>query len=472
MWQFVPRRFVPPRLVAGALLALVFALSGCERESKSGAGWASEVPADAVRFVRQESNLATAAPRSSETAEPVSDAAGAEQTETPSAPPAPRYAQQIKEPTKVVLWHAYRATEQDALKQVVDAFHALGTPVTIQLRAVPFDAFNDKIRVVVPRGRGPDLFIFAHDPLGAWAEMDMIEPLSNWVSAEDKQQFLPETVKALVYRNALYGLPLGFKSVALYYNKALVPEPPKTLEQLLALAKPLSDGERWGLVYESTNLYFHAPWLFAFGAGVLDAEQRPIIASPEADQALALVRSFVREHKITPMSVNTGMVSGYFNDGKAAMAINGPWMRGEIEGVDYGVAPLPSVHGAPAKPFLGVEAVFLNKQSQHKEAAVEVARFLAGPESAQIRYDVGSQPVSNRALWDAQGDSIDLTMKAFLDQSKTAVIMPSTPVMQQIWSPYNGALLACIAGDSTPDEALRKAQAEAIASIARARGDQ
>ena len=49
---------------------------------------------------------------------------------------------------------------------------------------MPFDAFNDKIKIVVPEGRGPDLFIFTHDLVGAWSEMGIIEPLSNWTTAE------------------------------------------------------------------------------------------------------------------------------------------------------------------------------------------------------------------------------------------------------------------------------------------------
>jgi arabinogalactan oligomer/maltooligosaccharide transport system substrate-binding protein len=448
-----------------AALVALSTLSACQRRSSSSAGWASEVPADAVRFVEQ-SVKPPAAPAE---APALAQAKPPEGAADPSAP-APAFVSKIKEPTEVTLWHSYRATELSALKASVDAFHALGTPIKVVLRAVPFDAFNDKIRVVVPQGRGPDLFIFAHDTIGAWAEMDLIEPLSNWTTTEDRAAFLPETVKALVYRNALYGLPIAFKSVALFYNKALITAPPKTVEELISLAKQHTAGDRYGLVYEATNLYFHAPWLFAYGAEVLDGNDNPVLNSEGAIKAIELARSLVKVHGITPMSVNTGMVSGYFNEGRAAMVINGPWMRGELAGVDYGVAPLPSVEGKAAKPFLGVEAVYLNKQSPRKEAAMEVARYLTSDASAAIRYEVGKQPVANRSTWEKPPGGGDPVMDAFREQAKVAVVMPSSPAMQAIWTPYNGALLSVIAGDTKPSDAIAEAQRDAVRSLAESRG--
>ncbi|MBT9561109.1 MAG: extracellular solute-binding protein, partial [Myxococcales bacterium] len=422
-------------------LALLL-LAACT--SKRGAtGWAAEVPADAVRYAE-----APVAP-------PPVVVPEAPKVEA-AAPPVPEkvvWDAGVAAPIEVTLWHAYRAAEKDALEKVIAAWNALGTKVTVKLRVVPFDAMNDKITVVVPEGRGPDLFIFAHDLVGAWSEMGFIEPLNTWTSEADTAQFLPATVGALVYKSALYGLPLAFKCVALYYNKAFIDAPPRDLEGLIAAAKKAGDGEgRYGLVYEAANLYFHAPWIHGYGAQVLTPDGKALIDSPEAVSALALAKRLVSTEKVTPTGITTAMVSGYFNDGKAAMAINGPWMRGEIaETVNYGVAPLPFVaEGQPARPYLGVEAVFLNKQAspEKKAAAFALARFLVSDASALIRFEVGKQPVANKAIW--AGGGIDPAMQAFRDQAEQAVVMPSSPRMQQIWTPYNDALLSVISGDTSP----------------------
>ena len=145
---------------------------------------------------------------------------------------------------------------------------------------------------------------------------------------------------------------------------------------MVEVAKAHTDKQtKFGLVYEAMSLYFHAPWVFGLGAEVLDADGNVHIDSPAGVKALELARDLVKTHGVVPATVTAGMVSGYFNDGSAAMAISGPWMRGEIEGtgVDFGVAVLPDIEpGKPARPFLGVEAVFLNHKSPNKEAALEV----------------------------------------------------------------------------------------------------
>jgi len=463
---------------------LLFTACG-ERRSSATAGWASEVPSDAVRFIKQEHLANTAATPTQKPDKTSSDKKNSSEENTnakkgpnssdtavvENAPEEPKWVSKITEPTTITLWHSYRATERTALKAVIDEFHALGTPIKVKVRAVPFDAFNDKIKIVVPEGRGPDLFIFAHDLVGAWSEMGIIEPLSNWTTAVDLKPFLPSTVKALVYRNALYGLPLAFKCVALFYNKDLVSEPPTTFKELLTTAKSLTTKDRFGLVYEAANLYFHAPWLHAYGGAVLDEKDDPVLNSEANLKAAALASALVREHEVTPMSVNTGMVSGYFNDGKAAMVINGPWMRGELAPtLKYGVAPLPSVEGNTAQPYLGVEAVYMNKQSRKKQAAMEVMRWLVSKASARVRFTVGKQPVANTAVWDDPKIARDEPMDGFLAQSKAAIPMPSSPRMQQIWTPYNSALLAIISGGRTPKKEFKVAQRQAAKSIRRSKG--
>jgi arabinogalactan oligomer / maltooligosaccharide transport system substrate-binding protein len=43
---------------------------------------------------------------------------------------------------------------------------------------VPYDAYADKITAAVPRGKGPDVFIYAQDRLGGWVEAgNTIEPI-------------------------------------------------------------------------------------------------------------------------------------------------------------------------------------------------------------------------------------------------------------------------------------------------------
>src|SRR5687768_16653458 len=67
---------------------------------------------------------------------------------------------------KLVMWHSYRGAERAALEKVVAAWNATKPAAEVELLMIPYQAFADRITAAIPRGKGPDLFVFAHDRLG------------------------------------------------------------------------------------------------------------------------------------------------------------------------------------------------------------------------------------------------------------------------------------------------------------------
>jgi len=65
----------------------------------------------------------------------------------------------------VVLWHAYRGAEQQALDQVVDDFRRAHPGEVVEVLALPFDAYASKLEAAIPHGHGPDVFLDAHERL-------------------------------------------------------------------------------------------------------------------------------------------------------------------------------------------------------------------------------------------------------------------------------------------------------------------
>ncbi|MDP6943980.1 MAG: extracellular solute-binding protein, partial [Myxococcota bacterium] len=279
-----------------------------------------------------------------------------------SSPPAVAPTPAPSPKRSVVLWHAYRGQEKEALEQAITLFHASQDRITVRLQAVPYDPYVDKIAITIPRGQGPDVFIFAHNMIGAWVEEGLIEPLSTQVKPELLQAMLPQSVRALVYQQHLYGLPLAFKSLALFYDKSKLPKAPATMEELLDSVKELQRPSRGihGLVYEAGLLYHHAPWMHAFGGAVFDEAGAPALNTPAQVAALDYARSLHAAHKVVPKGMTSFMLTSLFNDGKAIAVLNGPWFRAEITAKSYGVAPIPTVGGRVPKPFLGVEAAFVS----------------------------------------------------------------------------------------------------------------
>lgn len=367
--------------------------------------------------------------------------------------------------TTITVWHAYRGKEEAALKKVVDAYNAQGGEIEIKLLGIPYDAFADKITAAIPRAKGPDLFIFAHDRIGDWAARQVIEPVDFWLTDEIRGAYLPPTLDALTYDDAVYGLPMAFKSVALYYNPALVPKAPATTDEMIALAKAATDAgkKQFGLVYENANFYYQLAWMQGFGGRVFNKRGRPTLDSDEVIASLDFARALAKDHGIMPEEISATLVTSLFNQGKAGMVISGPWFMGEIEsGVKYQIAPLPTISatGKPARPALTAEAIIMSAKTAHKKEAFEVMQYLTGPEAGRVMATEGRQPVARKAVYDDPAVKGDAVLGVFKTQLQSAEPMPNSPAMLMVWSPMTTAMNKVINGSTPPADAAREAQAE------------
>ncbi len=377
-------------------------------------------------------------------------------------------------PQKVVLWHAYRDTERKALDHLIDHWNKIHPEVVVTALAIPFDALIDKAQIAIPRGNGPDLVIFAHDKVGVWARDKLIAPLGDFATAARLQRFLPQTVKPLVFERAVYGLPLAFKSAVLFYNKKLVPKPPKTVAEMIEIAKARTNKKNgeFGLAYDAADLYFHAGWLHAFGGKVFDERARTLaINSPEAVAAVEAVRDLHKKHHILPKGMTGFVVTAMFNEGKVAMVFNGPWFLSEIEkGVEFGVTLMPEVApGKPMKPYLGSEGIMLSAKTKVRDAALQLMDYLTSDEAALTRITMGRQLVANKKIYEDPKFGNDPVVKVFRAQADMAVPMPNAVEANVAWSPYSNALRKVIFGTTPAPEALKAAADQAATAMTKLR---
>lgn len=376
--------------------------------------------------------------------------------------------------TELVVWHAYRGGEKVAFEKVVANYNAAQKKVKVSPLAVPYDAFADKITAAVPRGKGPDVFIYAQDRMGGWvAAGNTIEPIDFYLDKNITGRFLPSTMQALTYRKTIYGLPLNYKVMTMIYNKALVKTPPKTTGELVTLAKSLTDAKagRFGLVYWYPNWYYHAPLFNGFGGGVFDAAGKPVINSAANVKSVDLLLKWANKDKILPAEPSTALITSLFNEGKAGIVFSGPWFLEEVSPkIQYGLAMLPTIDEAgkkPMKPWMTVEGVFIAAPSKKKDAAFEFAKYLTDAPAAKILALEGSQSPANKLVYNDPQVAANPVLKAFRAQVDQAVPMPNVPEMTMMWSPVTSAMNAIVQNASTPKAALDKAQKEVVAAISK-----
>jgi arabinogalactan oligomer/maltooligosaccharide transport system permease protein len=289
----------------------------------------------------------------------------------------------------------------------------------------------------------------------------LLEPIEYWIDEPTAARWADDALAAMSYQRSLYGLPLAVKSLALYVRTDLVTAPPATTDELLAMAPALRARGVFPLSYPVADLYGHAPWLHGFGGASLDGDGEARIATPAAVAAAAFARELV-VREVVPRDADVALTATLFNEGKAAMAMSGPWFQGDIEdGVPWMVTTLPvvSATGRPAAPFLGAEGVLMSSRARDKDAAIAVMLALAGDESAVRRATTARQVVPNRRAYDG-ALAADPVLGAFRRQLEHTVPMPAVPLMRAVWTPYKHALASIVSGDARPGDALDRAAAQ------------
>jgi len=360
---------------------------------------------------------------------------------------------------ELTLWHSYRGDEKLALEEAVRSFNASHPELQVAPLAVPHEAYANKLTSAIPRGHGPDVFIFAHERLGDWSRAGLLAPVT--LEEKELERYYKSARDALTYEGKFWGLPLALKSAALYYNPRLVPIPPKDTDEMLKIMREISRPEQgvYGLAYEAGSFYFHAAWLFGFGGYIFNDKNEAELNAPANIRSVEFVQSMMKE-RLIPEEPNAALVAQLFNEGRAGMVINGPWFAGEIsKDVSYDIVPLPivSATGQPAAPFLTVEAIFMSSKAKDRDNAFEFMCYLAD-DAAGLRATTGRQAVALTQPLLPSGKQIDPLAARFLLQAPYTVAMPNHPLMRAVWEPAAQALRKVMRGAAEPTDAMNRAQ--------------
>lgn len=362
---------------------------------------------------------------------------------------------QAAEPGKLLIWFSVDGTK--GLQKVADEFtKQTGVPVVVE---APEDG-PGKFQQAAAAGKGPDIWIWAHDRIGEWIGGGLIQPVTP--SKKLQSDIDPLAWKAFTVGGRTWGYPYAIEAVSLVYNKALVKTPPKTFEEVMALDKQLTAQGKKAILWDYTNTYFTWPLLAANGGyafklkpdGTYDASDTGV-NNAGALKGVELLNKLLRE-KYMPEGSGYAEMEGAMAQGQVAMMINGPWSWDNLRKakIDFGVAKIPMVNGKKAAPFVGVKGVMINKASPNKELAVEfIENHMLTPKGLKIINEaepIGA-PASQTFFAALKSDpNIAATMASAQDGAP----MPNNPEMGRFWSAMVSALGNVMEARQTPKEAM------------------
>jgi arabinogalactan oligomer/maltooligosaccharide transport system substrate-binding protein len=359
---------------------------------------------------------------------------------------------------EVTLWHSYGSGggETGALTTVLDQVRAANPGLTINVVEQPFDQIFTKWRTDVAAGEGADMFIAPNDDLGKDAREESIANLDEYLAGNAALDgYLPVALdgsKVAVgdAAPAFYMVPESLKAVALWYDKAAVPTPPTTSDELLAAVK---DGSvKIGI---NQGVYHQFGWTGAFGGTLMDDTGKCTADAGGFAEAFA----YLKELKDAGATFNTdgNALKTDFQTGKINAIIDGPWQTADFRTAladKLAVTTIPAGPSGPANPFTGTDGWYVNPNLDpaQQALAVNVALALTAPAAEQVFVDDAGHVPANPAVTIS-----DPITQGFADAAAAGLPRPQNAEFGNWWGPFGDALNKVIDTGADPATAVADA---------------
>lgn len=364
---------------------------------------------------------------------------------------------QAQSPLKLLVW-INGDKGYNGLQRVGDAFEKLsGVKVEVQHP----EAAPEKFQQAAGAGKGPDIFCWPHDRVGEWAKAGLLSPVrpSQRVLAEIEES----AWDAFRYQGKLWGYPIAIEANGLIYNKDLVPKPPATWDEVIALDARLQRQGKKAILWDFNKSFFSWPMLAGAGGYVFGKDKRGDynpqdvgVNTPGAVRGGEMLRRLIDEG-VMPKGARYADMEAGFASGQVAMMISGPWAwdNAKKARINFGVAPIPAVvPGQPSQPFVGVLGCLIASPSKLKDVAREfIEHHLLKPEQLKvINADVPLGVPANKAFYAEL--SADPNIRATMLNARAGRPVPNIPEVGRFWTAMDAAIEAITNGLQSPQEAL------------------
>ena len=374
-----------------------------------------------------------------------------------------------EEKNTIVIWHDKEEAVSEAL---FGELQALVPDVTVQLEYK--SNLTEALKMVGNDPKAaPDMYFFAHDKIGVYAEMGILAPVTDLIDSQAlNAAYVPMTLEAATYQGELYQLPVYFETLLFLYNRLYLADEnvPKTTEQLYAYMEEKTRGGHYGFVEQHSTAYYSAGWIHGFSGYIMDGDGNVGLNMPETVAALQYHKKFV---ELMPGESEYATVNTLFQEGKAHATIGGPWLvsAARASGMDLGIAAMPTVDETqiPISPYMGVQGVQVLKYAAENktEAVRKVLHALMQPAVGVALAKVSGCAPAVEACYENEEVASDDVVMAMRATAENTIPMPNRPEMDIMWTVAADMLVninmsgqdvteSCEAAQKNAEELIRK----------------
>lgn len=321
---------------------------------------------------------------------------------------------------------------------------------TIVGNLLPSDADGQRdqlVRRLAAQDTGMDLLGMDVTWTAEFADAGWIRELNPQQAAAATQDILQPPIDTAMWKDKLYGIPKHTNVQLLWYRKDLVPTPPTTFDEMMAMAQQLKDqgkpheigftaAQYEGYVVNINNL------IRGYGGSVINEDSTAATVDDKTVAALTLLNR-LSTSGLTSASLSNAQEPEIFADlqaGRSAFSLNWPYVLSAMREANpdlvpnLGFALFPKV--APDRPVtttLGGMNFAISTYSEHPEESFDAAMCLRSPKH-QLQHAINAgEPPTNRTVYQQPEMKEAYPMAdVMLTELETAQPRPISPVYQNI----------------------------------------
>ncbi|KKK33627.1 ABC transporter substrate-binding protein [Mesobacillus campisalis] len=279
-------------------------------------------------------------------------------------------------------------------QKLIDQFNAENKDIKVVLEAYGSE-YDTKITAGMGAKDAPDVMYMWNYP----QYQNALEPLDSYIKdkgEEYKENFYETLWNYNSVGEEILGLPVGYTTHVVYYNKDLFdekgleyPESGWTWEDFQETAEKLTDKDKkiTGFAFPGQpDPYDFEMFLWGNGASYVDGEGKleGNLNSPESIQTFEMFQSMLKEG----IAITTeGWGDTEMKSGRVGMFINGAWYLSAFEeaGINYGVVEIPAFGNNESASIVSSSGIAMSKDSKHKEEAFRFMEFWTGEQANKER---------------------------------------------------------------------------------------
>lgn len=359
---------------------------------------------------------------------------------------------------------------EENLATIIEAFEDANPGIKVDVTTLPYADYFTVLQTDLAAGTAADVFDTNYDSFPLLAANGVFAPLEVSAPGNYRESLL----EAYQADGTQYALPSSFSTVVLYYNKDLFdaagldyPSADWTWEDERAAAEALTDQDAgvWG-DHQPVSFYEYYKVLAQNGGEFLNADGTAVaFNTPEGIEAAewlvgksGTVMPTVEQGQGTP-DFDTNL----FKDGKLGMLHTGIWVFGAVADVPFGWDIEVEPGNATQASAVFSNAVGVNANSEHIEAATKFAEFLTSSETmVDIRLESGWElpPISDEGKLASYLERDNpANRQAVFDSLDGVALLPIVATGQtEMQDIMTEELVEAQAGRKTVEEALASAE--------------